>query len=79
MVDSLDLHDAIGGLPPRQRAVVLLRFGHDLTVDQIATALGSASGTVKSTLHTALGRLRVELHDPEIGRPMTKSRGAHDA
>lgn len=56
----LTLHDALGRVPPRQRAALVLRFYCDLSVEQTADVLGCASGTVKSqTSHglTALRRL----------------------
>jgi RNA polymerase sigma-70 factor (ECF subfamily) len=57
---------AIESLPPRQRAVVVLRHLAGLSLDEIATALRVSVGTVKSTLHAAHARLRVELaDDPE--------------
>jgi RNA polymerase sigma-70 factor (ECF subfamily) len=49
------------GLPPRQRAAVVLRFLADLTVPEIADALRCSEGTVKSNLHDALRALRVDL------------------
>jgi RNA polymerase sigma-70 factor (sigma-E family) len=48
-------------LPPRQRAAIVLRYLGDLTVPEVARALGCAEGTVKSTLHDALRNLRVEM------------------
>ena len=48
-------------LPAKQRAVVLLRFWQDMTVDAIAETLGWPSGSVKSTLHRALKNLKEEL------------------
>lgn len=51
--DRLDLATALGALPPRQRACVVLRFYADLTVDQIADDLGVSAGTVKRHLHDA--------------------------
>lgn len=46
--------DAVRALPPRKRAVVVLRFYEDLTIDQIADVLRTRPGTVKSLLHRAL-------------------------
>lgn len=48
-------------LPVKQRAVVVLRFWEDMTIDSIAETLGWPPGSVKSTLHRALKRLREEL------------------
>jgi len=45
-------------LPDRQRAVVVLRHFQDMTLEEIAQTLGMRLGTVKSTLHRALGTLR---------------------
>jgi RNA polymerase sigma-70 factor (sigma-E family) len=49
---------ALRALPPRQRAVIVLRYYADLTEAQTAEALGCAVGTVKSQTHVALARLR---------------------
>jgi RNA polymerase sigma factor (sigma-70 family) len=48
-------------LPGKERAVVVLRFWQDMTIDAIAETLGWPSGSVKSTLHRALKHLREEL------------------
>ena len=48
-------------LPARQRAVLALRFYEDMTEAQIADVLGLRLGTVKSTLHRALARLRRDM------------------
>jgi RNA polymerase sigma-70 factor (sigma-E family) len=48
-------------LPPRQRAVVVLRFYNDLAEAEIARLLGIRLGTVKSTLHRALSTLAKEV------------------
>lgn len=45
-------------LPPRQRAVIVLRYWNDLSEEDIAQTLGWPKGTVKSTLHRALDHLR---------------------
>jgi RNA polymerase sigma-70 factor (sigma-E family) len=60
-VDQRDwLWQALGRLPRRQRAVVVLRFYEDLTEAQAAHALGVSVGTVKSQTSKALARLRLD-------------------
>lgn len=54
----LDLVDAIRRLPPRQRAVIVLRFFDDVTEDQAAAILGCSKGTIKSQTSKALASLR---------------------
>jgi RNA polymerase sigma factor (sigma-70 family) len=49
---------AVTRLPARQRAVVAMRFWHDMSVGAIAAAVGWPAGTVKSTLHRALETLK---------------------
>lgn len=52
---------AVLRLPSKQRAVVVLRFWQDMTIDAIAETLGWPAGSVKSTLHRALTDLKEEL------------------
>jgi RNA polymerase sigma-70 factor (ECF subfamily) len=52
---------AVGGLPERQRAVFLLRHREEMSLEQIGRTLGLNLGTVKSSLHRALARLRIAL------------------
>src|SRR5688572_5732421 len=52
---------ALGVLPERQRAVVVLRLYQDMNLEDIARALDMSLGTVKSSLHRALRRMRVTL------------------
>jgi len=49
---------ALAVLPPRQRAVIVLRYYADLTERQTAGLLGCSVGTVKSQTSKALSRLR---------------------
>lgn len=60
------LIEALGQLPPRQRAAVVLRFYDDLTVGETAHALGCSEGTVKSQTSAALGKLRLLLGDDVV-------------
>ncbi|MGH3133730.1 MAG: RNA polymerase sigma factor [Gaiellaceae bacterium] len=46
------------GLPPKERAAVVLRYGYDLTYDQIATALGSSEDAARQAASTGVRRLR---------------------
>jgi RNA polymerase sigma-70 factor (sigma-E family) len=55
------LQDALRVLAPKQRQVVVLRHYRQLSTEETAHALGMSVGTVKSTLHRALARLRAEL------------------
>uniref|UniRef100_UPI003F491466 SigE family RNA polymerase sigma factor n=1 Tax=Nonomuraea bangladeshensis TaxID=404385 RepID=UPI003F491466 len=54
---------ALGRLPPRQRAVVVLRYFEDLPEHLIAEIMDCSVGTVKSQTSKALAKLRI---DPEL-------------
>ncbi|KQW49244.1 hypothetical protein ASC77_11185 [Nocardioides sp. Root1257] len=58
---------AVQGLPPRQRAVVVLRYYEDLSEEQIAEVLGCSRGTVKSQASAALANLRRDAAHLSIG------------
>jgi len=59
------MNAALAGLPPRQRATIVLLFYCDLTVDQAANVLGCTPGTVKSQTAKGLGTLRHALEPAE--------------
>jgi RNA polymerase sigma-70 factor (sigma-E family) len=58
-----DLVQALGGLPARQRAVLVLRYFVDLPATEVALILDCSPGTVKSSTSRGLERLREAL-DP---------------
>jgi len=59
------LRAALDSLDPKHRSVVVLRYLLDWSVDQTATALNIAPGTVKSRLHRALAQLVATMGDQE--------------
>jgi len=66
---------AVLDLPPRQRAVVVLRYYEAMTESDIAETLGIRPGTVKSQSAAAMGRLRTSLGDREPAAPSIDSEG----
>jgi RNA polymerase sigma-70 factor (sigma-E family) len=60
-VDERDrLRQLLAGLPPRERAVLVLRYYCDLSEAETAATLAVPLGTVKSSCARALGKLRVQ-------------------
>ena len=55
---ALVLREVLPLLPPRQRAVVVLRYLEDLSEQQTAQVLGCSVGTVKSQASRGLAQLR---------------------
>jgi RNA polymerase sigma factor (sigma-70 family) len=55
-----DLGELTNGLPPKERAAVVLRYGYDLTYDQIAAALDSSPDAARQAASAGVRRLRKE-------------------
>jgi RNA polymerase sigma-70 factor, ECF subfamily len=58
-VRRLDLHAAVNQLEERDRELIGLRYGADLTAQQIGELLELRTNAVEVALHRALGRLRL--------------------
>ena len=57
------VQQAIAGLTPDHRAVILLREAEGLSYDEISRVLQCSKGTVMSRLHYARKKLQAELED----------------
>jgi RNA polymerase sigma factor (sigma-70 family) len=55
-----DLGELTNGLPPKERAAVVLRYGYDLTYEQIAGVLDSSPDAARQAASTGVRRLRKE-------------------
>jgi RNA polymerase sigma factor (sigma-70 family) len=53
-----ELADLTDGLGPKERAAVVLRYGYDLSYDQIASALGSTPDAARQATSTGVRRIR---------------------
>jgi RNA polymerase sigma-70 factor (sigma-E family) len=70
------VRDIVRGLPPRQRAAVVLRFYEDLPDAEIASLLGCSQATVRSQISRALAAIRLQ---GELDAPADKKSDlAHD-
>lgn len=67
-VERLTIAAAVAGLDERERELVALRYGADLTARQIAELLGMRTNAVEVALHRALARLRLAL-EREVEAP----------
>lgn len=61
---DVEFSEMLALLPPRQRAAVALHYNLGLSMNEVALAMRCRPGTVKSLLHSAREKLRVEMkHD----------------
>ncbi|MDR7521149.1 MAG: sigma-70 family RNA polymerase sigma factor [Armatimonadota bacterium] len=60
---------AVAALPPRQRAMAVLRLYQDLPYQEIARIMGCSEGTVKATMFAAVRRLRQTLEAQGVRAP----------
>ncbi len=58
----LELEHLTDGLPPTERAAVVLRYGYDLPYSEIGSALGSSEDAARAAASSGVRRLRRE-HD----------------
>lgn len=65
---DVDLQAALDALPERQRRICALHYLLDLSVDDVATAMGISAGTVKTQLFRARAKLAATLRpaDAEV-------------
>lgn len=61
VVERDRLLSGLATLPPRMRAVLVLRYWEDLSEEQTAVLLGCSSGSVKSQASRGLARMRAVL------------------
>jgi RNA polymerase sigma-70 factor (sigma-E family) len=70
-----ELWQALGRLPARMRAVLVLRYWEDLSEAQTADALGCSVGSVKSQASRGLARLRELVTPAAVVAPSAPSNG----
>lgn len=70
------LRDALAGLAPADRVVLVLRYLEDLTVDETAARMGVSPGAVRNRAMRALARIRPLLEDDLT--PASEERGTRD-
>lgn len=67
----LSLQGALRRLPPKQRAVIVLRYLEDLSDLQIAEIVGCEASTVRSQIMRGLQKLRTQF--PELDHSLEES------
>lgn len=59
--EDIDLRNAIEGLSPAEKTVVMLRYFEGMSLEQVAQTAGENLNTVKSRLYRALDKLKLSL------------------
>jgi RNA polymerase sigma-70 factor, ECF subfamily len=72
-ITRLTLADALSTLGARDRELIALRYGGDLTAAQIGERLGMSTNAAEVALHRALDRLRVQMELADDDLPMVAS------
>jgi RNA polymerase sigma-70 factor (sigma-E family) len=75
--ERMRLREALRKVPPRQRAVLVLRYYEGLDIEQTAAVLGLRTGTVKSQAARGLTALREALGATEIRTTRKNTKGEH--
>lgn len=60
---------AVRALPPRQMTVLILRFWHDMRIEDVARSMGITAGAVKSHGFKAMRSVRRSLEGAGYGAP----------
>lgn len=68
-VRRLTVEAAVARLAARDRDLIAMRYGADMSARDIATVLGVKTNAVEVALHRALGRLREDMRGGEEGGP----------
>jgi RNA polymerase sigma-70 factor (ECF subfamily) len=69
---SSRLTEAVGKLPPKLRAVMVLKDVYGLPHEEIAEQLGISETAAKVRLHRARKQLRDHLYEERLGRPAAR-------
>jgi RNA polymerase sigma-70 factor, ECF subfamily len=68
-IRRIELSTAVGSLEERDRELIALRYGADLSARRIAELQGATTNAIEVALHRAIGRLRTALEHPGESTP----------
>lgn len=66
--EGIELREILDRLDEKEKTVVVLRYFHDLKLEDIAGILGENVNTVKARLYRTLKKMRMELEPEAVGR-----------